>query len=148
MVELFEELGGAILPCIKIERDADYKRYGVMGGDFIRDGVMRMNTIVEKPGRAESPSNLASVGGYLFTSEIFEYLERLESEVPEGQEFQVQPIMRRMMADGKAFFAFELEDAKYYDTGNKLEYLKTVVDFALKRKDLGDDFREYLRGLL
>lgn len=145
MIALHEELGGAILPCITIEHDEDFKRYGVMGGEFVRDGVMRLNTIVEKPGRVAAPSNLANVGGYLLTPEIFAYLEELEPNVPTGQEFQVQPAMSRMMDDGKPFFACALAGSKYYDTGNKLEYLKTVVDFALKRDDLGPDFREYLR---
>jgi len=148
MVALYEEFGGAILPCIKMTTDAEFKRYGVVGGELVRDHVMRMDTIVEKPGRAAAPSELASVGGYLFTPEIFKYLEALESAVPSGEEFQIQPAIRQMITEGKQFFAYELSEGKYYDTGNKLEYLKTVVDFALKRDDVGPGFREYLRGLL
>lgn len=145
MVKLHEELGGAILPCIKLTADEEFKQYGIMGGEYIRDGVMRMNTIIEKPGRADAPSDLANVGGYLLNPDIFSYLESLESSVPEGQEFQIQPIIRNMIANGKQFYAYELQGAKYYDTGNKLEYLKTVVDFALQRDDVGPAFREYLR---
>jgi UTP--glucose-1-phosphate uridylyltransferase len=145
MVALSEELGGAVLPCIKMTSDVEYKRYGVIGGDGVRDGVLRLNTIVEKPGREAAPSNLASVGGYLFQPDIFEYLERAEPNVPKDEEFQIQPVIRQMIDDGKAFFAFELAGGKYYDTGNKLEYLKTVVDFALERQDVGEDFRAYLR---
>jgi UTP--glucose-1-phosphate uridylyltransferase len=145
MVKLYEELNGAVLPCIKMTTDEEFKRYGVMGGDFIRDGVMKMNTIVEKPGREKAPSDLASVGGYLLTPDIFEYLERMESMAPEGEEFLIQPIFRKMIEDGKQFFACELSDAKYYDTGNKLEYLKTVIDFALLRDDVGPDLMEYLK---
>jgi UTP--glucose-1-phosphate uridylyltransferase len=145
MITLHEELGGAILPCIKITDEADFKRYGVTGGEFVYDGVMRMSTIVEKPGLKAAPSNLASVGGYLFTPEIFAYLERCEPNVPKGEEFQIQAVIRDMIKDGKAFFACELAGGTYYDTGNKLGYLKTVVDFALQRPDVGKDFREYLR---
>ncbi len=145
MVGLFEELGGSILPCQKLTADAEFKRYGVIGGEFIRDGVMRMHTIVEKPGREAAPSDLANVGGYLFTPEIFNYLEMMEDQVPEGQEFQIQPVIRKMIEDGKQFFGYELRDCRYYDTGNKLEYLKTVVDFALQRKDVGEAFRAYLQ---
>jgi UTP--glucose-1-phosphate uridylyltransferase len=145
MVALHEELGGAVLPCLKMTTDAEYKRYGVIGGEFIREGVMRMQTIVEKPGRENAPSDLASVGGYLFTPDIFSYLEAMEQQVPDGQEFQIQPVIRRMIEEGKQFFACELRDGRYYDTGNKLEYLKTVVDFALQRHDVGEAFRAYLQ---
>lgn len=145
MVQLYDELGGgSILPCLRITEDVEFKRYGVVGGEHVRDGVLRMNNIIEKPGRDKAPSDLASVGGYLFNPEIFEYLERMESEVPEGEEFQIQPVIRQMMHDGKPFFACELLGSEYYDTGNKLEYLKTVIDFALKRKDIGEQLRSYL----
>jgi UTP--glucose-1-phosphate uridylyltransferase len=147
MIGVHEELGGAVFPCLKVDDDVSYKRYGIVGGEFIREGVMRMNTIVEKPGRDAAPSNLASVGGYLLTPDIFDYLERLEPTVSATQEFQIQPAMHNMMQDSKPFFACEI-DGKYYDTGNKLEYLKTVVDFGLQRNDIGDEFRNHLRKLV
>lgn len=148
MVQMFEELGGPILPCIRMTKDEEYKRYGVVGGEPVREGVVKMNTIVEKPGRDAAPSDLANVGGYVFTPEIFGYLEANEPQGESNDEFQIQPIISKMIADGKQFFAFELTGGKYYDTGNKLEYLKTVVDFALQRDDVGEDFRNFLREKL
>jgi UTP--glucose-1-phosphate uridylyltransferase len=145
MIGLHEELGGSIFPCISVSDDKDYERYGIMSGKNIRDGLLLMDNIVEKPGRTDAPSNLASVGGYLLTPEIFSYLEENEAEVPDGQEFMLQPNMRQMIADGKKLYAFEIKDAKYCDTGDKLEYLKTVVEFGLKRDDIGADFRAYLK---
>jgi UTP--glucose-1-phosphate uridylyltransferase len=148
LIELHEELGGSILPCIKIEEDDAFKRYGVVGGELIRKGLMRTTTIVEKPGRDKAPSNLASVGGYLLTPDILAYLEVLESTVPDGEEFQIQPAMHQMMSEGKPFFACELAGSTYYDTGDKLEYLKTVFDFAMQHPDIKDDLRQYLRKKL
>jgi UTP--glucose-1-phosphate uridylyltransferase len=145
MVALYEELGGSILTGIKISTDAEFKRYGVIGGESVREGVLRMQTIVEKPGREAAPSDLASVGGYLFTPKIFEYLEKLDPGDQASDEFQVQPAIRQMITEKEPFFACELSGSKYYDTGNKLEYLKTVVDFALQRDDLGRAFLDYLR---
>ena len=145
MVQMYEELGGSILPCLRMTQDVEFKRYGVVGGEHVRDGVLHMNTIVEKPGRENAPSDLASVGGYLFNPEIFDYLERMESDVPEGSEFMLQPVIHQMIQEGKQFFACELLGSHYYDTGSKLEYLKTVVDFALKRKDVGESLRTYLQ---
>lgn len=144
MVKLYEEFGGAIFPCLRVTQDKDFDRYGIMGGQPVRDGVVKMDTIVEKPGRANAPSDLASIGGYLLTSDIFGYLDRLP--IPEaGKEFMIQPAMQMMLQDGRPMFACALNDAKYYDTGDKLEYLKTTVDFALRRDDIGDAFRDYLR---
>jgi len=144
MIARFQEFNGAILPCLKATKDEDFERYGIVGGEQLRDGVVKATSILEKPGRAKAQSNLASVGGYLFTPEIFEYLERLRDSQPDAPEFQIQPIITAMMNDGKPYFAYEIENAEYFDTGNKLEYLKTVVDFALRRDDLGKEFREWL----
>jgi UTP--glucose-1-phosphate uridylyltransferase len=145
MIARYTELQGAILPCVRVHRDEDFERYGIVGGKPIRDGVVQASSILEKPGRAKAPSDLASIGGYLFTPEIFEYLERLRHSQPDAPEFQIQPIITAMMNDGKPFFAYEIEHAEYFDTGNKLEYLKTVVDFALRRDDVGADFRTWLQ---
>ncbi|HUS26446.1 MAG TPA: UTP--glucose-1-phosphate uridylyltransferase [Nevskiaceae bacterium] len=145
MVHRYKELQGSILPCIRAKTDKDFDRYGIVGGEAVQDGVIRMNTIVEKPGRSTAPSDLANVGGYLFTPDIFAYLEASLDGLQPDQEFQVQPAMRQMMQEGKPFFACEIQNGEYCDAGDKLEYVKTVVKFALKRKDIGDDFREYLR---
>jgi len=144
MVDLYGETGGTVLPCMEIDEDAEFKRYGIIGGETVRDGVVALQTIVEKPGREAAPSNLASVGGYLFPAEIFHYLEQFETDLPEGQEFQLQPAINAMIADGKPVYGVLLPKGSYCDTGNKLEYLKTVVRFALKRRDIGESFRRFL----
>jgi len=144
MIARYEQLNGAILPCLKATTDEDYDRYGIVGGEQLQDGVIKATLIEEKPGKADAKSDLASVGGYLFTPEVFEYLERLRDSQPDAPEFQIQPIIKAMMDDGKPYYAYEIQNAEYFDTGNKLEYLKTVVDFALRRDDLGNDFRVWL----
>jgi UTP--glucose-1-phosphate uridylyltransferase len=148
MIELHEKTGKSVLSCMNIDRDIDFDRYGVVAGEQIEPGLIRMTTIVEKPGKADAPSNLASVSGYLLTPEIFEYVRRGEQEVPENEEFMIQPAMRAMIADGKELLALEIKNGTYYDTGNKLDYLKTVVDFALKDPDMRDELRDYLRTVV
>ena len=76
MVSLYEELQGGIIPCIKIEDDKDFNRYGIISGEEVRPDVIKMDRIIEKPGREAAPSNFAAVGGYLFTPDIFGYLEQ------------------------------------------------------------------------
>lgn len=144
VIAKYQELGGSILPCLKAKNDADFERYGIVGGEHLSEGVIKATSILEKPGRAKAQSDLASVGGYLLTPEVFEYIDRLK-HLQEGEpELQIQPIITAMMNDNKPFFAYEIENAEYFDTGDKLEYLKTVVDFALRRDDVGADFRAWL----
>ncbi len=146
MVDLHKVLGGSILTCVRAKSDDDYKRYGFIGGHEVQPGVTEMNRIIEKPGSREAaPSDIASVSGYVFEPIIFEYLKRQRDELGEGKEFNQQESMQRMMDDGHKMYGFEVPDGVYYDTGNKLEYLKTMVDFALVHDELGDDFEAYLR---
>jgi UTP--glucose-1-phosphate uridylyltransferase len=144
MVARYAEQQGVILPCVKVSRDEDYERYGIVGGEAADAGVLRATSIMEKPGRKAAQSDMASIGGYLLTPEIFTYLERLRDSQEGQPEFQIQPIIKAMMDDGLPCFAYEIENAEYFDTGNKMEYLKTVVDFALRRDDLGVEFRKWL----
>ncbi len=146
MIERYHEFGASILPCIKIESDKEFKRYGILGGEPVRDDVLKMTSIVEKPGRERAPSNFASVGGYLLTPDVFDYLEKGRAALQEGTEFYLtDAVIQPMLADGKAFYGYAIKNGVRYDTGDKLEYLKTVVDFALQREDIGKAFRDYLR---
>jgi UTP--glucose-1-phosphate uridylyltransferase len=149
MIALYEELGSSILPCIRIGDDRDYDRYGVLGGKEVRPDVLKMTSIIEKPGKAKAPSDFAAVGGYLFTPDIFNYLEQGLQDLPEGKEFYVtDSIIEPMLRDGHDFYGYVVQNAQRYDTGDKLEYLKTVVDFALQHKELGPEFQAYLRAKL
>ena len=148
MIDLYNRTGSSVLTCIEVQKDVDYKRYGIVAGEELEPGLVRMSTIVEKPGKENAPSNLASVSGYLLTPDIFPHLHAELATLQDGVEFYIQPAMQRMIESGKEILAFNVKGGKYYDTGNKLEYLKTVVDFALQHDDLKDEFREYLRGIV
>lgn len=148
MIELYNRSGSNVLTCIRVQRDEDYKRYGIIAGEQIEDGILRTKTIIEKPGKDNAPSDLASVSGYLFNPEIFGYLALSLDNLKDGEEFYQQTAMQAMIDDDHEILALEIKNGKYYDTGNKLEYLKTVVDFALMHEDLKDEFRDYLRSLV
>jgi UTP--glucose-1-phosphate uridylyltransferase len=149
MIDLHEEYGSTIVPCITIETDEEYKRYGILGGKQLREGVVEMDCLVEKPGKDKAPSNLASVGGYLLTPDVFNYLEKGMSKLKDEQEFYLTTFaLQPMIEDGKRLLGCAIRNSHYYDTGNKLEYLKTVFDFALERDDLGPDLKDYLRKKL
>jgi UTP--glucose-1-phosphate uridylyltransferase len=119
-----------------------------VGGDEIEPGVIDAKVIIEKPGKVSAPSDLGNVSGFLFTPDIFEYLEQAAENLGLGQELYYNDALQRMLADGKRVLAVEIKGGKYYDTGNKMEYLKTVVEFALKRPDINGEFRKYLKQLV
>lgn len=148
MIAAYEQTGSSIFTCIKVTNDDDYKRYGIVAGEAEADGLLKMSAIVEKPGKDAAPSNLASVSGYIFTPELFDYLHRAQADWPEDKEFIFQPLIQQMIDDGRAVYGLEVQGGKYYDTGNKLEYVKTVVDFALQHDDLAPDLEAYLREKL
>lgn len=149
MIQLYEELQGSILPCIELTKDDEFDRYGVVAGETVRDGIIKMSQIAEKPGRAAAPSNLASVGGYLLTPDVFKFLDQAQAGDNGDKEFYLTTyVVEPMIEAGLPVYGCRLTDAKYHDTGNKLEYLKTVVDYALKRDDIKTEFCEYLQKLV
>jgi UTP--glucose-1-phosphate uridylyltransferase len=146
MIDLHEELGGCILPCIEITDEADYKKYGIVDGEIERRGVVKASTILEKPGKSNAPTNLASVGGYLLTPEVFEYAKQTEAQVPEDQEFFLTSfVLQKMMDDGLPIYGCALQYENYYDAGNVLGYLKTVFDFALEDESLRKELTDYIK---
>lgn len=148
MIDASEKYDGSVLSCKKIVEDSEFDRYGVVAGEPKDDGVIAMTNIVEKPGKANAPSDLASVSSYLLSGELFNYLEKAKDEYDGRGEFTVQPIMQSMIDDGHQFFGVEVKNGRYYDTGDKLEYIKTVIDFGLRDKALGDDLRAHLTDIM
>ncbi|MES2971390.1 MAG: sugar phosphate nucleotidyltransferase [Patescibacteria group bacterium] len=148
-IDLYNEFPGTILPCIEVTKDEDYVRYGILGGEFVRHDVLKMSNLVEKPGKDKAASNFASIGGYLLTPDIFKYVETGLSKLGKDDEFYLTTYaLQPMMAAGLPLYGFQVANGRYYDTGNKLEYLKTVVDFALKHDDVKTEFRDYLRTVV
>ena len=148
MIETYLTQGGSgVFACKEVTDDAEFERYGIVAGDAIDQSTIKLTGIVEKPGVDSAPSNLASVSGYLFTPEIFPYIEKSKDALNDG-ELMLQPIVQNMIDDGHNFYARKINDARYYDTGDKLEYLKTTVDFGLNHDDLGPALRAYLEERL
>jgi UTP--glucose-1-phosphate uridylyltransferase len=147
LIEVYNEYGCSALASIKAVKDEDYDRYGFAGGKKVKDGIIDVDTIIEKPGKKHAPSDLANVSGFIFTPDIFEYLNKAQEELEPGQELYYNDALKRMIRDGKRVLAVEIKNGKYYDNGNKLEYLKTVVEFALNNPDVNGEFSEYLKGL-
>ncbi len=144
MIEVATTHDGAVLSCKPVVADDEYSRYGIAAGDTIEPGLMKMSHIVEKPGKGAAPSNLASVSSYLLDGSFFGYLEAAHQHFSGEGEFTFQPIMQQMIDEGHSYYAYEAKDSTYYDTGDKLEYLKTVIDFGLADPKLGEQLRAHL----
>jgi UTP--glucose-1-phosphate uridylyltransferase len=148
MIEAYELYQAPIMSALKATNEQDYMRYGFVGGDQIAEGVIDVKSVSEKPGSSQNaPSDLATVSGCLLTPDVFDYLRLARDELPAGQELYYNDALLRMAKDNKRVVALQIQNAKYYDAGNKLEYLKTVVDFAIEHPELGADFKNYLKGL-
>lgn len=148
LIEAYEKYNSMIINGIRITNDAGYKKYGVVGGIQVEDGIYKVDRIVEKPGsKSAAPSDLGAIAGFVATSELYPYLEKAAIELDENSELVYTLGIQRMIDDGKAVYACELKNAVYRDTGNKFEYLKTVVEYGLKHEDISKDFRNYLKNL-
>jgi UTP--glucose-1-phosphate uridylyltransferase len=140
MIEVFHEVDG---PVILVERlpKAQISGYGVIAADVVREGVYRVRDLVEKPRPEDAPSDLAIIGRYVLTPDIFDALVDEAASVTSG-EIQLTNGLRRLLAK-RPIYACEVTGVRH-DTGNKLGFLKAVVYFALKRPDLANAFRAYL----
>ncbi|HSW85682.1 MAG TPA: sugar phosphate nucleotidyltransferase [Candidatus Saccharimonadales bacterium] len=149
MLRVYDKYGASVLTCVRRDADSDYQRYGYVDGQEISRGLIDVRTVVEKPGsREKSPSDLATVSGYVFDPAILKYLEEDLKNYDGSNEFMIQDSMQKMIKDKHKIYGCEIQGGKYYDTGNQLEYLKTVFDFALKRDDISPELSDYLRKKL
>jgi UTP--glucose-1-phosphate uridylyltransferase len=119
-------------------------RYGIVGGTGIAEGIMQLSTLIEKPDRNQAPSNLAVAGRYILTPEIFTALE--ETPKGKGNEIQLTDALRILL--GRQGIIASTIKGKRYDIGNKMDFLKTTVEFALKRPEFAEGFEEFLRETL
>lgn len=146
IIEAHSKYGGNILTCVSTDKPEDYKKYAFIVGDQHAEGLTAVEKIVEKPGSYDAvKSTTASVSGYLFDPALFKYLHEDLATLKEGEEFIMQPALARMAKDGHKVWGLEIQNGKFYDTGNKLEYMKTVIDFALEREDIREEVLEHIK---
>jgi UTP--glucose-1-phosphate uridylyltransferase len=142
MVAVFEKFNAPVIATMQVAGEA-ISRFGVIDAEEVEPGVFRVRDMVEKPPFAEAPSDLAIIGRYIFTPDIFEAIEQTTPGA--GGEIQITDAMRLLLKK-RPLYALKLEGTRY-DAGDKLGFLIATVEFALKRDDLGKDFRDYLAQL-
>ncbi|MDO8795306.1 MAG: UTP--glucose-1-phosphate uridylyltransferase GalU [Vicinamibacterales bacterium] len=145
LIDVFQRVGGPVLAVERVDPE-DVSSYGVIDvapGGELGDGVYEVRDLVEKPPRNEAPSNLAIIGRYVLTPDIFPALAATQSD--RTGEIQLTNGLRHLLKS-RPIFACEVKGVRH-DTGNKLGFLKAVVYFALRRPDLADKFSAYLSSL-
>ncbi len=142
LMAIYERYQDSVVALEQVSWDR-VSRYGVMDGSEIDDGVMLVKDFVEKPSREEAPSNLVVASRYVFSPDIFDCLARTKRG--KNNEIQLTDAMHMLLAT-RAMYGFKFKGSRY-DAGNKLDYLKTNIAFALKHDDLRDAIVAYLKEL-
>lgn len=142
LMEVFERTGSSVLAVERIPRSMS-DSYGIVKVKEGKGRVHEVQDLVEKPRPEDAPSDLAIIGRYILTPEIFAHIEKTAADT--RGEIQLTDALRSLLTE-QPLHACEFE-GKRYDTGHKLGFLKATVEFALKRADLGPEFRAYLKGL-
>ena len=144
LIRQYEKTGTTIVGCQLVAKE-QVSSYGIIDGKQGMDpDLMKVSDMIEKPSVAKAPSRFAALGRYVITPDIFSILE--ETKPGKGGEIQLTDALRVLARNGKVY-AYNFKGQRY-DTGNKLGYLKAVVEFALHREDLGADFRAYLKEIV
>jgi UTP--glucose-1-phosphate uridylyltransferase len=147
LLDIYEFFSAPVLAVMEVPKEA-ISSYGCIDAEPVshngsKDKVFRIRDLVEKPKANEAPSNLAIIGRYILTPDIFESIARVEPGA--GGEIQLTDSLRLLLRS-RPIYAFKFE-GKRYDAGDKLGFLKATVEFALQRHDLGAPFRQYLKTL-
>jgi UTP--glucose-1-phosphate uridylyltransferase len=147
LLDVYEFYGASVLALMEVPTD-QISAYGVVDAELISDNgrenrLYRIRNLVEKPKAADAPSNLAIIGRYILTPEIFHCIESIEPG--SGGEIQLTDALKYMLRN-RPIYGLKFEGTRY-DAGDKLGFLRATVEFALNRHDLGGSFREYLKKL-
>ncbi|MBV8896246.1 MAG: UTP--glucose-1-phosphate uridylyltransferase GalU [Acidobacteriaceae bacterium] len=147
LLDVYEYYGASVLALMEVPSD-QISAYGVVDAEMVSDNgrenrLYRIRNMVEKPKPADAPSNLAIIGRYILTPEIFQCIESIEPG--SGGEIQLTDALKYMLRN-RPIYGLKFE-GKRYDAGDKLGFLKATVEFALNRHDLGQPFRDYLKTL-
>lgn len=143
LIDVFEKYGDPVLTAYEVS-DKDTEKYGILDAVAVEKDVYQVKDIVEKPGPQKAPSRLASLGAFILTPDIFPALEN--TKIGKGGELWLVDAIFKLLKK-RPVYARRIE-GDYYDTGSKLGYLKANVEFALRDKKLGKEFRQYLKNVI
>ncbi|WP_128544177.1 UTP--glucose-1-phosphate uridylyltransferase GalU [Larkinella soli] len=143
LIDTYEQYRGTVIAVEEVPADK-VNRYGIVGGSSLSDSIMELNTLVEKPAVESAPSNLAIAGRYILTADIFSAIE----QTPKGKNNEIQLTdAMRLLLKRECVYSHRIEGRRH-DIGNKMDFLKTTVEFALKRKEFAGPFLKFLKEIV
>jgi len=145
MIGVYEEYGKSVISAVRIKNKQDVSKYGIADVETVAPLIHKIKAIIEKPKPEEAPSNLATHGAYIFNSDIFKHLTNIKPG--KGGELWLVDAINALMKEDDVY-AKEIQDGEYYDTGDKFDYLRANIEFALQREDLRDKLLAYLKSTL
>ncbi len=145
MLEVCKKYKGAVISAVQIESKDKLSRYGIAQIAPVEKNVFKIKKIVEKPLPETAPSNLATHGAYILPPEIFGIIRKLKPG--RGGEIWLTDAVNELIKQNFPVYGCKIKQGRYYDTGNKIEYLKTTVEFALRHPDFSKEFKKYLKSL-
>ncbi len=143
LMRVYERYRSPVVALKKVSME-EVSKYGVISGKKVAPRVWRVQESVEKPDPAKAPSNMINVAKYIFTPEMWKYFEKIKP-APNG-EYYINLAIGTYTKNGGRFYGYEV-NGEYYDCGDKLGYLRAVVNFGLKHPDVGKEFRKSLKSL-
>lgn len=145
MIEVYKKYQGAVISAVKLDKKEQFWRYGIPVITPMEKNVFKIRKFVEKPGPEKAPSKFAAHGAYILPPEIFNIIRNLKPGL--GKEIWLVNAINELIKKGFPVYGCEIKNGKYYDTGNKIEYLKTVVEFSLSHPVVSKEFKKYLKSL-
>ncbi|MER2119815.1 MAG: UTP--glucose-1-phosphate uridylyltransferase GalU [Solibacillus sp.] len=139
LISQYEKVQSSVIGIMQVE-DKDIYKYGIINPLNTNSNLMEVRQFIEKPTLVEAPSNLAIIGRYILTPEIFPFLE--EKQIGKGGEIQLTDAIEKLNSEQKVY-GYEFE-GKRYDVGEKLGFIKTTIDFALEREELHEDIKKFI----
>jgi UTP--glucose-1-phosphate uridylyltransferase len=143
LIDVYEKYDAPVMATMQIAGEA-ISRFGVIDAVEVESNLFKIRDVVEKPEFENAPSDMAIIGRYIFTPELFDAIEQIKPGT--GGEIQVADAIRILLEKKRPYYAVKLDGVRH-DAGDKLGFLIATVEFALKREDLGADFRDYLKSL-
>ena len=143
LIDIYEQYRQTIVAVESVPKE-NVSRFGIVGGKPVSDAIWSLTELVEKPSIDKSPSNLALAGRYILTPDIFKAIA--DTSADQNQEIQLTDALH-LMVQREDIYAYAIE-GKRYDIGTKLDYLKTIVEIALKKDDISQDFLNFLKEIV
>jgi UTP--glucose-1-phosphate uridylyltransferase len=143
LIDVYEKYTDPVLTAYRVKKQ-DASKYGMLDAVNVEKNVFQVNKVVEKPGPKKTPSQLAALGGYILTPDIFNILKK--TKLGKGNELWLTDAIHQL-SKKRALYACAVDNVEYYDTGSKLGYLKANVDFGLRSPLVKNEFRKYLKSI-